>query len=241
MAERVIRAGETVRRPLYSWSASVHRLLRFLESVDFPAPRVLGVQGDQEIVSWIEGDSGSAGWANVIPESGLKSWGRFLRNYHDVVQDYMPPAGSSWSSGVGSCEPGEIVCHGDFGPWNAVWRDGLPVALLDWDHARPAPPLFDVTYGLEYVAPFRTDLECISNLRYASPPNRRRRIEIFCEAYGISVPLDVVGCVARQQRETAQTVERLASLGIEPQATWVRKGYLTELLEQVSFTESIKL
>lgn len=241
MAERVIRAGEGVRRPLQFWSESVHGLLKFLESIDFPAPRVLGIQGDTEILSWIEGDSGSAGWANVVPEAGLKSWGRFLRSYHDAVVGYRPPESSVWSSGKGSSEDSEIVCHGDFGPWNAVWRKGRPVALIDWDHARPAPWLFDLAYGLEYVAPFRSDAECLRDLRYLSPPDRRRRIEVFCEGYGISVPDDIVGCVAWQQKLTMQTVEDLASAHIEPQATWVREGHLKELQGRIAFTECIEL
>jgi hypothetical protein len=34
---RIERRGDTVRRPLHPWSPAVHELLRYLESVDFPA------------------------------------------------------------------------------------------------------------------------------------------------------------------------------------------------------------
>jgi hypothetical protein len=43
-----------------------------------------------------------------------------LRRYHEAVAGYRPPAGSVWSSGTGHCAAGEIICHGDFGPWNGV-------------------------------------------------------------------------------------------------------------------------
>lgn len=241
MDSRVVRTGDRVRRPLEQWSQSVHALLGHLEAARFPAPRVVGVEGRTEILTWIEGESGSAGWAKVVPERGLRSWGRFLREYHEVVSGYRPPADSVWSSGRGSCAEGEIVCHGDFGPWNAVWRGDDVVGLIDWDHARPAPPLFDVAYGLEYVAPFRDDEESVREMGYARPPDRRRRIEVFCEAYGIEVPRDVVTQVARQQELTADTVASLARAGIEPQATWVREGYLEELARRRRFTESIDL
>ena len=105
-----------------------------------------------------------------VPETGLRRWARFLRRYHDAVAGYRPPASSVWSSGTGTCAPGEIICHGDFGPWNGVWRDGEVAGLIDWDHARPAPPLFDVAYALEYAAPFRDDTECVRWLRYPAPP-----------------------------------------------------------------------
>jgi hypothetical protein len=233
-----MRAGNTVRRPMEYWSPAVHDLLRYLESVDFPAPRVLHAEDGIETLTWIEGESGSDGWAKVVPESGLRRWARFLRDYHDAVADYRPPADSVWSCGAGGCSPGDIICHGDFGPWNGVWRGGDVVGLIDWDHARPARALFDVAYGLEYAAPFRDDEECVRWLRYPGPPDRRRRIEVFCDAYGMPVPEDVSARVAEVQRMVAATCEAIARRGIEPQATWVRQGYLGECQARITWTES---
>ena len=70
---------------------------------------------------------------------------------------------------------------------------------IDFDHARPASPWFDLAYALEYAAPFRDDRECVEWLRYPEPPDRRR-IQVFCAAYGVSVPGDIVARVAEQQR-----------------------------------------
>jgi aminoglycoside phosphotransferase (APT) family kinase protein len=219
----------------------VHGLLRYLETRDFPAPRVVGIEGDSEILTWIEGESGAAGWAKVVPERGLRRWGQFLRTYHDAVADYRPDVDRRWSSGGGGCAAGEVVCHGDFGPWNAVWRGEEVVGLIDWDHARPASPWFDVAYGLEYVAPFRSDEECMRDMRHPTPPDRRRRTELFCEGYGIDVPANLTELVATQQREILRTVEKLAQEGVEPQATWVAEGYLDELTARVRFTEGLQL
>lgn len=55
------------------------------------------------------------------------------------------------------------------------------------------------------------------------------------------MPADLVLQVARQQRQTMHTVEKLASEGVEPQASWVREGYLDELANRVRFTESLEL
>ena len=244
---RVTRTGNTVRRPAAFWSPAVHGLLRYLESACFPAPRVLPAStgdGDSasqpgtETLTWIDGESGADGWANVVPGTGLQRWARFLRRYHDTVAGYRPPATSVWSSGTGTCAPGEIICHGDFGPWNTVWRDGDIAGLIDWDHARPAPPLFDVAYALEYAAPFRDDEECVRWLGYPRPPGRRRRIEVFCGAYGIAVPADTGALVAKQQRAVAATCADLAHRGIEPQATWVRDGHLARLRTRIAWTEA---
>ena len=45
--------------------------------------------------------------------------------------------------------PGELICHGDFGPWNLVWRDGMPVGLIDFDDARRGDASEDVARALE--------------------------------------------------------------------------------------------
>lgn len=237
---RVTRAGDTVRRPLQPWSSSIHDLLGHLESTGFPAPRVVQVEDETEVLTWLEGASGASGWAKVVPEPGLRGWGRFLRRYHDAVADYRPGPASVWSSGVAGCAVGELVCHGDFGPWNAVWRGDDVVGLIDWDHARPASPMFDVAYALEYVAPFRSDEACVRDMRYPVPPDRRRRASAFCEGYGIDVPSDLVEQVASQQRLTMRTVEKLAEERVEPQRSWVEEGYLDELAARVAFTESLE-
>jgi aminoglycoside phosphotransferase (APT) family kinase protein len=219
----------------------VHGLLRHLEAVDFPAPRVLHTDTEVEVLTWIVGDSGADGWAKVVPESGLRRWAWFLREYHDAVAGYRPPAQSVWASGTGTCGAGEIICHGDFGPWNAVWRGHEVVGLIDWDMARPARPLFDIAYGLEYVVPFREDEECVRWLRYPGPPDRRRRTEIFLDACGMPAPAKVAACVAEQQRMVAATCEDLGGSGIEPQATWIRQGHYEQLQSRIRWTESLDL
>jgi Ser/Thr protein kinase RdoA (MazF antagonist) len=40
--------------------------------------------------------------------------------------------------------------------WQAD-KKGHPAGLIDFDHARPAPSVFDIAYALEYAAPFRDD------------------------------------------------------------------------------------
>jgi len=76
-------------------------------------------------------------------------------------------------------------------------------------------------------------------LRYPQPPDRRRRIKIFCDAYGIPVPGDIAGRVAWQQRLVLQHCQALAGQGIEPQATWVREGYLDTIRARINWTESL--
>jgi len=235
----VIRSGATVRRPLQPWTAAVHALLRYLEDIDFPsAPRVLGVEQGVEIVTYIDGESGPAGWEKVVDEAGLVASARLLRHYHDAVAGWMPGTDLVWADGsTGAGGPDTLVCHGDYGPWNLVWDGTRPVGILDWEYAHVAPAREDVAYALEYVVPFRGDDECLEWLRYPKPPNRRRRLELFAEAYGLTSTDGLVNEVIAVQRAGLELVRRLAAEGHERQIAMVEAGEFDEIHRRIRWSE----
>jgi hypothetical protein len=140
---------DRVYRPTGWWTPAVHALLRHLQTHGFRyAPRVLGVDGQgREILTHIPGRSGREGWAAIVDDRGLASFARLLRAYHDAVRGFRPPAGVVWACTDAPLGVGELICHGDFGPWNLVWRGRQPVGILDWDLAGPGPPMDDVAYA----------------------------------------------------------------------------------------------
>lgn len=234
--------GGMVRRRTGPWTTAVHGLLDYLEGAGFPSPRVVRAEKDIEVLTWLPGHAGAAGWGMIVSDDGLGRWGAFVRAYHDTIASYRPSGVQVWSSGPGSCGPDELICHGDLWPGNTVGDGhGEPAGLIDWDHVRPAPALFDIAYALEYAAPVRPDDEAIQWLGHPHPPNRLRRIQVFCEAYGRPVPDDVKAVVAAQQRQTRQTVVALATQGVEPQRSWVADGYLDVLGQRIRWTESLTL
>ncbi|KDN22434.1 aminoglycoside phosphotransferase family protein [Amycolatopsis rifamycinica] len=237
---RVVRIGDTVRRPTYPWSPAVHALLRHLEAVGFPyAPRVLGLDADgNEVLTYLEGTSGPEGWAEVTGDAGLTRFARLLRDYHDAVAGFRSPDGLAWFTGERGTSGHEVICHGDFGPWNVVWRGGQPVGILDWDYARPGTRIHDVAYALEYVAPFRDDAECLRWLRHPRSPDRRHRLELFASGYGLTSTAGLVDAVIETQRDGIDQVRKLAAAGIQPQVDWVAGGFLEELADRVAWSRA---
>lgn len=235
---RVERVGGTVRRPVEPGGTRVHELLLALEDIGFPySPRFLGIDDEgREVLTWIDGESGPAGWSMVVPEAGLRRFARLLHEVHSATADLGLPA-DSWVGGRSAPQPDWVMCHGDFGPWNVVWDGPEPVGIIDWDFAGPAPVADDVAYALEYVTPFRDDDEAVRWLRYSSAPDRRRRAEIFCDAYGLDID-DVPAAVAARQEQDIERVLALASIGVEPQATWVAEGVEAELRQRVAWTRT---
>ena len=231
----VVRIGDTVRRPLQPWSASVHELLLHLEAIGFPyTPRVRGIDDEgREVLTYIDGESGTAGWAKVVDERGLVAMARLLREYHDAVRGFRPTAEAGWAGFTGG---GEIVLHGDFGPWNLDWSGTRPIGIIDWDYAWPGRPIHDVAYALEYVVPFRDDELCRRWLAYPDVPDRRRRLELFAEAYGLESSSGLVDEVLAQQQAVWERARRLAARGAQPQAEWQQTGFLDTTADRIRWT-----
>jgi Ser/Thr protein kinase RdoA (MazF antagonist) len=225
----VERVGDTARRPYQRWTPGVHVFLGFMRDAgvtEVPFPYGIDEDG-REVVEWLPGDPGR-GWENVVPDAGLAAMARLLRRLHDASRGFVLPRAMSWAD-VTAPRSGEVVCHGDFGPWNIAWRNGQPVGVFDWDLAYAGDPMEDVAYALDYVAPFRTDALAMEWLAFPRRPDRAARIRVFWEAYSgtaatPAVVEQLVDAVIARQRRMRVLATRLAREGIEPQATWLRQG-----------------
>lgn len=139
---RIVRVGDTVRRPMPERAAYVHDVLRLLARHQWPgAPRYLGTDEEgREILTYLPGH---VAWAPAQPpdvwsEESLVRVARLVRQLHDLT------AGSRLA------EDQEVVCHNDLSPENTVYRDdgrGLrPYAFLDWNEAGPGRRVQDVAH-----------------------------------------------------------------------------------------------
>src|SRR5437667_5925036 len=91
---RVVRVGDTVRRPVGVWTPTVHALLRHLERVGFTyAPHVLGIdEQGREILTFVDGVPARRPWPSVLrSDDGLAQVGRIVREYHEAVASLRPP------------------------------------------------------------------------------------------------------------------------------------------------------
>ncbi|HEY7202345.1 MAG TPA: aminoglycoside phosphotransferase family protein, partial [Candidatus Dormibacteraeota bacterium] len=156
----VVRVGATVRRTAGPWTPAVHALLRHLERAGFAeAPRALGVDDrGREVLGFIEGETpGWTGWPDVLREGdGLAQLGALLRRYHEAVRGFRPPEGARWRNPLAPAV-GEVVRHGDFAPFNTVWRGHRLVGVIDWDFAQPGPAISDLAYLAWYAVPLAGD------------------------------------------------------------------------------------
>ncbi|MET7930908.1 phosphotransferase [Streptomyces sp. NPDC005349] len=86
---------------------------------------------------------------------GVAELGRWLREYHDAVRTFRPPADVHWQGQEEAWQPGMVIRHGDLGPWNAIWDGGQLVGFIDWDFAAPGHAIDDLAQLAWYAVPLR--------------------------------------------------------------------------------------
>ena len=181
---KVVRVGDTVRRPPSEFTAAGHALLTHLEAVGFEgAPRLLGVdQKGRSILTYVEGDVGIPpypGW--VANAELLVSVAELQRRYHDAVASFTPPDDARWNDALAS-QHGPVVGHNDLCVENVVARDGRAVAFIDFDFAAPVDPLWDVAIALRHWVPVRDPVD-LDEAR--CDVDQVARFHAYCDVYGV--------------------------------------------------------
>ena len=181
---RVVRVGDTVRRPQRASSPATHALLRHLADVGFPgAPRFLGVdEQGREVLSYVAGTAITPPYpAWALTDAALVSVAQLLRDYHRAVSTFDPTS-LPWPPSPPAPFAGELVSHNDVNLDNVVFRDGRAVALIDFDLASPGCRVWDVACAVRLWAPLRPD-------RFIDDSRRGRalaRLRLFADGYGLS-------------------------------------------------------
>lgn len=231
----IVRAGDTVRRAGGAARAPVHDLLRHLAAVGFDgAPRFLGLdERGREILSFIDGEVTAFGAPEgMFSDAALAGAAALLRRFHDSTVDFAAARPDGWRFQVGAPRSGPVICHNDLGPYNTVYRGGLPVAFIDWDFAAPAPRGWDVAYALWRYVPLYDDAQC-ARLGWPVRP-RGPRIRLFLDAYGLS-GAGMLDVVRRRQEVTRATIEAWAAAGDEAFVDLLEEGRLNEIDANLSY------
>jgi Phosphotransferase enzyme family len=220
------RVGRTVRRETGPWTPTIHALLRHLESVGFTgAPRVLGIdERGREILSLIDGESATHPWpAPLFTEEGMAALGRIIRAFHDAVRTFRPTDDALYRVGHKPLGPDMIVCHGDLGYWNTIWREGTVVGIIDWDFAEPDLPLRDIAQAAIYAVPLRDD-KWWKEAGSSADPERRSRLAALCDGYGGVTPAAVIRAALDVQTQEIERLHTLGTAGVEPWKSFAERG-----------------
>lgn len=195
MTSGIVRSGDQLLRPMGPWSPAVHEYLRHLEAAGFDgAPRVLGIDGDREVLTFIDGDVATdphwqPGQGHRLPpyartELALRGAADLIRKLHQAAAGFRP-AITCYRVQPYPPRAAEIVSHCDLGPWNTVYRQGIPVAFIDWDAAQPVDPLADLAGAAWTFVPLAPPGQ-LSEAGFDPHPNLPARLRMFLDTYGLT-------------------------------------------------------
>jgi len=145
-AGAVVRQGDHVLRPSNQHSATIHGVLQALRSQGFDgASSPVGIDDDgRERLEFIDGDVPLPPYPEwVRTDEALVSIAVLIRRMHDASVG-VDLATGTWSVEMADPLGGPVLCHNDVCLENVVFRDGVAVALLDFDFAAPGRRVFDV-------------------------------------------------------------------------------------------------
>ncbi len=212
-----VRVGNTVRRESGPWTPAVHALLRHLADVGFEAaPQVLGMDDQgREVLSYIEGET--VGDDDPWPvwwkaDDTLVQAVTLLRRFHEVVALFDPPADARWRF-PGEPVPGSTIVHGDWAPYNLVWRDGALAGVIDWDLARPGDPLDDLAFAAWHWAPLHHPGMLERGPLGPWAPDRGRRLRLLVDTYGLDLRDGFMQRIVGRMHASAAGIEAAAAAG----------------------------
>ena len=184
-AGQVVRVGPHVLRPSSPHSGSIHAFLRAVRHAGFEgASSPVGIDEDgRERLVFIDGDVPLAPYPDWSQsDAALASIARLLRGLHDAARGF-DPRGLTWNDALADPAGGALVCHNDVEPPNVVFRDGIAVALLDFEFAAPGRPVYDLAHLARLCVPIDDDVDQ-ARLGWR-PADRPARLRLVADAYGL--------------------------------------------------------
>lgn len=184
-AGQVVRVGSHVLRPSSPHSGSIHAFLQTVRQAGFEgAPEPVGIDDDgRERLVFIEGE---------VPVPPYPEWGQsdialastaeLLRGLHEAAKGF-DPRDLKWNDGLADPVGGAVVCHNDVCLENVVFRDGVAVALLDFEFAAPGRPIYDLACLARLCVPIDNDFDQ-ARLGW-QPAEGPARLRLVADAYGL--------------------------------------------------------
>ncbi|WP_037353970.1 aminoglycoside phosphotransferase family protein [Amycolatopsis orientalis] len=229
----VVRVGDTVRRERRPWSGRVAALLRHLEKTGFrQAPRYFGAVGDTDVLEFLPGEVGNYPLTSAARRTtALISAAKLLRRYHDATADLGLPGG--WM--LPDREPAEVICHGDFAPYNCVLRGEEVVGLIDFDTAHPGPRSHDLGYAVYRFAPLTHPA---NEDGFGSVEEQAARARLFCDSYGVTDRAAIIESAADRLRDLVQLMRTQAASGHEGFASHLAAGHDRVYLRDLEYLDA---
>jgi len=234
----VVRVGTTVRRPARQWSPAVRALVATLRAAGVQGiPAWHGVDGQgRDIFDYLPGEVGNYPLSEQVRSvSALTTAATLLRAMHDASMPLTSGDTLLWQ--LPPIQPVEVVCHGDFAPYNCVFAAGEAVGVIDFDGARPGPRRWDLAYALYRFAPLTNPA---NGDGFGEPMEQARRARIFLDAYGCAPEqrMDTLAAVGPRLMQLVTFMQEAAAGGDPSFARHIEEGHADLYLRDIEYVQA---
>ena len=131
-----------------------------------------------------------------------------------------------------------MICHGDWGKHNAVFRHGRLVGMIDWDEARPEHRLYDISwFALEWCPVGPPD---IVGPHLPVPVDQPARLRQLCDAYGLEDRSGVLGAVWSLLETFIEWLEAGAAAGDPLRKQRVEAGEAAHHRQRLKYLDNVQ-
>ncbi len=236
----VTRRGNVVYRTGGPWVPAVHAVLDHLARRGFTfAPTALGVdEQGREMIGFLPGESMMRPWRPVMfTDDALIQAAAMLNEFHAATIGLVLPPDTIWRGGAAEKPLGQVIRHGDLGPWNTLWQGDALTGLIDWDFAEPGLAITDLAQLALYFVPLRGDdhwREC----GFSKQPDFAHRLAVICDTYGSFTPDEVALEVGRLQESAMGEIAERAAEGRYPWTMFRDNGEIEKTRLEVEWLQA---
>lgn len=228
----VMRRGDMVIRPAGPHTNSVHRLLRHVRAAGFEGgPEVIDLDVETETLTFVPGEV--TGYPVDEPfrtDRALEGAAALLRAFHDAGASFPIESSDRWD--LPTRHPVEVICHGDFAPYNCAVTNGEVTGVFDFDTAHPGPRLWDLGYAAYRWVPLT---DPVDGEGFGSTTEQARRLRLFCAAYGTDDLTAVVAAAADRLHALVDMMRSRASAGHAAFAEHIAGGHDLLYLNDIDY------
>lgn len=234
---KIALIDEHIHRPSGFWSKSVHALLNHVRQKGFLAvPKPLGFDEDgNEVLTFLSGEVGNYPLSEAASSiEALTSAALLLRSYHEMTVSFLSEKQGEYSWLLPTQEPAEVICHGDFAPYNVVLNGNKAVGIIDFDTAHPAPRVWDIAYAVYRWAPLKNPKNPDS---FGNLEAQIQRASLFCDTYDLSAEqrLNLVAVMIERLRGLIGFMHSEAQRGNEAFLANIADGHDLGYLDDIDY------
>lgn len=197
-----------------------------------PAPLGMDDEG-REALTYLPGEVGASPLApRHRSDAVIVQAARLLRTIHDATAAVAMKWTTGWRAPVRT--PVEVICHGDFAPYNCVFMNDALVGVFDFDFAHAGPRLWDIAYALYRFVP---TADPTSTEGFGSPSEQARRMRLFCDAYGLTDRSTVVENVLLRIQYMIDFLLEGQALGDTRRIANIDAGHLIVYQHDLAYTQ----